>query len=110
MKGSDKRKSFVESVGINGSNFKNEMLFLSFTAIIISPEMGEMAQTFISEIEWLALVNRLVNIMMMVGGGTIKIVPNNEIGFISGNRCVRVEEQTRVTTSTRARKSTRWRR
>ena len=42
---------------------------------------------------------------MMVGGGACKIVPNNEIGFRSGNRYVRVEEQTRVTTSTRARKS-----
>ena len=42
-----------------------------------------------------------------VGGGGYKIVPNNEIGFRSGNRCGRVEERTRVTTSTRARKGTR---
>ena len=34
MKGSNKRKSFVKPVGMNGSNFKNETLFLSFTAII----------------------------------------------------------------------------
>ena len=34
MKGSDKRKSFVEPVGMNGSNFKNDTLFVSFTAII----------------------------------------------------------------------------
>ena len=34
MKGSNKRKSFVEPVGMNGSNFKNETLFVSFTAII----------------------------------------------------------------------------
>ena len=31
---SNKRKSFVKSVGVNGSNFKNETLFVSFTAII----------------------------------------------------------------------------
>ena len=29
-----KRKSFVKSVGMNGSNFKNEMLFVHFTAIV----------------------------------------------------------------------------
>ena len=35
MNGSNKRKSFVEPVGMNGSNFKNaKTLFLSFTAII----------------------------------------------------------------------------
>ena len=33
---------------------------------------------------------------------------NHEIGFRSGNRCARVEERTRVTTSTRTRKGTRW--
>ena len=43
-----------------------------------------------------------------VGGGGCKIVPNSEIGFRSENRCARVEERTRVTTSTRARKVTRW--
>ena len=43
-----------------------------------------------------------------LGGGACKIVPNNEIAFRSGNRCARVEERTRVTTSTRARKGTRW--
>ena len=31
---SNKRKSFVKSVGMNGSNFKNETLFVSFTAIV----------------------------------------------------------------------------
>ena len=34
MKGSNKRKSFLEPVGMNGSSFKNETLFLSFTTII----------------------------------------------------------------------------
>ena len=29
-----KRKSFVKPVGMNGSNFRNEALFVSFTAII----------------------------------------------------------------------------
>ena len=43
-----------------------------------------------------------------VGGGGCKIVPNSEIGFRSGNGCGRVEERTCVTTSTRARKGTRW--
>ena len=43
-----------------------------------------------------------------VEGGACKFVPNNEIGFRSGNRCGRVEERTRVTKSTRARKATRW--
>ena len=32
--GSNKRKSFVKLEGMNGSNFKNETLFVSFTAII----------------------------------------------------------------------------
>ena len=36
MEGANKRKSFIEPVGINGSNVKNE--------------------TFISEIEWLTLL------------------------------------------------------
>ena len=35
-------------------NFINETLFVSFTAIIFPPEIGEMAQIFISEVEWLA--------------------------------------------------------
>ena len=39
---------------MNGSNFKNETLFVSFTAVALLPEMGEMAQTFMLEIEWLA--------------------------------------------------------
>ena len=43
-----------------------------------------------------------------VGGGACKIVPNNEIGFRSLNRCAGVEERTHVITSTRARKGTRW--
>ena len=34
LKGSNKRKSFVKPVGMNGSNFKNETLFVPFTAII----------------------------------------------------------------------------
>ena len=33
---SNKRKLFVKPVGMNGSNFKNETLFVSFTAIIIN--------------------------------------------------------------------------
>ena len=37
---------------MNGSDFKNETLFLSFTAIYIQAEMGEMGQTFLSRIEW----------------------------------------------------------
>ena len=37
-----------------------------------------------------------------VGGGACKIVPNNKIGFRYRNRFGRVEERTRVTTSTRA--------
>ena len=49
-----------------------------------------------------------INAVNDVGGGACKIVPNNEIGFRSGNRCGRVEERTRITTSTRARKGTRW--
>ena len=40
-------------MGMNGSNFKNETLFVSFR-LSLPPEMGEMAQTFMSEIEWLA--------------------------------------------------------
>ena len=31
---SNKRKSFAKQVGMNDSNFKNETLFVSFTAII----------------------------------------------------------------------------
>ena len=34
MKESNKRKSFVEPVGMNGSNFETETLFVSFTATI----------------------------------------------------------------------------
>ena len=45
------------------------------------------------------------NAVKDVGGGACKIVPNSEIGFRSGNGCGRVEERTRVTTSTRG---TRW--
>ena len=45
MKGSHKRNSFVEPVGMNGSNF-SETLFLSFPAIITTRN-GREAQTFI---------------------------------------------------------------
>ena len=48
------------------------------------------------------------NAVNYVEGDACKIVPNNEIGFRSGNGCGRVEERIRVTTSTRARKGTRW--
>ena len=41
-----------------------------------------------------------------VEGGACKIMLNNGIGFRSGNRYGRVEEGTRVTTKTRARKGT----
>ena len=37
---------------MNGSSLKNEMLL----RLSLPPEMGEMAQTFISEIEWLAIL------------------------------------------------------
>ena len=54
-------------MGMNGSNFKNETLFVSFMAII-PPEMGEMAaQTFISEIEWLAALKRSCNRLVPYG-------------------------------------------
>ena len=40
------KESFVELVGMNGSNFKNEMLFLSFnTAIITTGNGWDIAQT-----------------------------------------------------------------
>ena len=38
---------------MNDSNFLNETLFVSLRLSLPS-EMGEMAQTFMSEIEWLA--------------------------------------------------------
>ena len=119
--------------------------FLCLLRLSLPPEMGEMAQIFISEIEWLAALKcratglstslfpterrcsanlsdrrrpRFTDVKFAtftarnavndVGGGACKIVPNDEIGFRSGNRCGRVEERTRVTTSTRARKGTRW--
>ena len=50
---SNKRKSFIKPVGMNGSNFKNETLFVSFTAIITTRN-GWDGKIFISEIEWLA--------------------------------------------------------
>ena len=43
MKRSNKRKSFVDPVGMNGSNFKNETLFLSFIRLSLQSELGEMA-------------------------------------------------------------------
>ena len=48
------------------------------------------------------------NAVNHVGGSACKIVPNNEIGFRYRNRCGKVEERTRVTMSTEARKCTRW--
>ena len=42
-----------------------------------------------------------------VGGSACKVVPNNKIGFRFGSGSGRVEERTRVTTSTRARKRAR---
>ena len=53
---SNKRKSFVKSVGMNCSNCKNETLFVSFTAIVTTRN-GWNCTTFISEIEWLAALN-----------------------------------------------------
>ena len=41
----------------------------------LPPEMGEMAQTLISEIEWCNARNTLND----DGGSACKIVPNNEI-------------------------------
>ena len=38
---------------MNGSNCKHETLFV-LLRLSLAPEMGEMAQTFMSEIEWLA--------------------------------------------------------
>ena len=97
--------------------------FSCLLRLSLPPEMGEMAQTFMSEIEWLtALKFRATglstslfltergcsanlsdrrrrtrftdvnfatfnarNAVNDVGGGACKIVPNNEIGFRSGN-------------------------
>ena len=52
---SNKRKS-SEPVRMNG--FKNETLL----RLSLQPKMGEMAQTFISEIEWLAVLKWTVNV------------------------------------------------
>ena len=41
VEGSKKRKSFIEPVGMNGFNFKNETLFLFFLRLLLSPEMSE---------------------------------------------------------------------
>ena len=40
----------IPSRSMNGSSLKNEMLL----RLSLPPEMGEMAQTFMSEIDWLA--------------------------------------------------------
>ena len=50
---SNKRKSFVKPVGMNGSNFKNETLFVSFTAIITTRN-GWNGTNCMSQIELLA--------------------------------------------------------
>ena len=100
--------------------------------------MGEMAQTFISEIQWLSLLKYRAtslstslffrerrsmfsksvrwthvkfttftarNAAVDNGEGALihacELMPNNKIGFRSGNRCVRVKRRTRATTGTR---------
>ena len=47
----NENRFLIEPLGMNCSNLENETLFLS-----LPPEMGEMAQIFISEIEWLAVL------------------------------------------------------
>ena len=58
---SNKRKSFVKPVGMNGSNFKNETLFVSFTAIITTRN-GWNSTNFYVE-------NRVVSSIKMVVNG-----------------------------------------
>ena len=116
---------------MNGSNFKNEMLFVSCKAIITMRNGSNSTNTYVGNKVVSSIKmsrNRLVNIVVPygtkvfsksvtfnarnavndVGGGACRIVPNNEIGFRSGNRCARVKERTRVTTTTIARKGSRW--
>ena len=54
---------------MNGSNFKNEISCL--LRLSLPPEMGEIAQTFMLEIEWLAALKCratwLVNIIVPYG-------------------------------------------
>ena len=57
MKGSNKRKSFVKLVGMNGSNFKTETLFVSFTAIITTRNGWDDTNIYIG--------NRVVSSMKM---------------------------------------------
>ena len=85
--------------------------FSCLLRLSLPPKMGGMAQIFISEIEWLAALKcratglskalflterrcstnlshttiNARNAVNDVGGGGYKIVPNNEIGFRSGN-------------------------
>ena len=56
---------------MNGSNFKIETLFVSFTAII-TPEILEMAQIFISEIERLAALKcRATNVSQNLASSSV---------------------------------------
>ena len=67
MKGSNKKKSFVKPVGMNGSNFKNEMLFVSFTAIITTRNGGDGTNFYIGNRVVSSIKmsrNRLVNIIV----------------------------------------------
>ena len=67
MKGSNKRKSFVKPVGMNGFNFKNETLFVSFTAIITTRNGTNfyVGNRVVSSIKMSR--NRLVNIIVPYG-------------------------------------------
>ena len=65
-KGSNKRKSFVEPVGMDGSNFKNETLFLSFRERFINYVNGfhpalkftwEISQTCVSFLDISVSIN-----------------------------------------------------
>ena len=70
MKGSNKRKLFVEPVGMNGSNFKNETLFLSFTAIITTKNGSDGTNFYIRNrmVDSIEMSrNRLVNIIVPYG-------------------------------------------
>ena len=82
---SNKRKSFVKSLGMNGSNFKNETLFVSFTAIITTRNGWNGTNFYVGNrvVSCIKMSrNRLVNIIVPYGTNVfIKSVRETSVRF-----------------------------
>ena len=72
---SNKRKLFVKPVRMNGSNFKNETLFVSFTAIITTRNGWNGTNFYIGllSVTWLSLLYKFIRFFIYFNARNVRL-------------------------------------